>query len=215
MFIPKIQDIGYFALLTSLHLGSNLQPVIEANANLKTVYPSVDRNLTLQLGYKYNHWMLVKAIMYSLLSMIGVWYCRHLQSGKSEVSMERKGILKTTAATAAEQVKNNWIKKQNSALKNGPFPRNIFLLFALPWILTFVASGLINYIQFYMVIQHFCISNWRAIQLYAELQGLFWHRSTSVALIPYWSQIIGGGVSLEKASHLSGNRISIETHLLD
>nr|NP_729611.1 uncharacterized protein Dmel_CG32061 [Drosophila melanogaster]AAF50156.2 uncharacterized protein Dmel_CG32061 [Drosophila melanogaster]AAY55466.1 IP08601p [Drosophila melanogaster]AOQ09446.1 CG32061-RA [synthetic construct] len=214
MFIPKIRDIGYFALLTSLHLGSNLQPVIEANANLKTVYPSVNRNLTLQLGYKYNHWMLVKAIMYSLLSMIGVWYSRHLQSGKSEVSMEKKGILKTTT-TAAEQVKNNWIKKQNSALKNGTLPRNIFLLFALPWILTFVASGLINYIRFYMVIQHFCISNWRAIQLYGELQGLFWHRSTSVTLIPYWSQIIGGGVSLEKASHLSGNCISIETHLLD
>ncbi|EDV51306.1 uncharacterized protein LOC6546187 [Drosophila erecta] len=211
MFNPKIRDIGYFVLLTSLHLGSNLQPVIEAYANLKSVYPSVDRNLTLQLGYKYNHWMLFKAIMYSLLTMIGVWYCRHLQSMKSVVSVDGKGILKTKA-TAAEQVKNNWISKQNSSI---PFPGNIFLIFALPWILTSVASGLINYIRFYMVIRHFCISNWRAIQLYGELQGLFWHRFASVALIPYWSQIIHGGVSLEKASHLSGNFISIETHLLD
>ncbi|XP_039486788.1 uncharacterized protein LOC120448699 [Drosophila santomea] len=211
MFNPKLQDIGYFVLLTSLHLGSNLQPVMEANANLKSVYPSVDRNLTLQLGYKYNHWMLVKAIMYSLLTMIGVWYCRHLQFIKTGVSVERKGILKIKA-TAAEKVKNNWISKQT---KEGPFPGNVLLLFSLPWILTFVASGLINYIRFYMVIQHFCISNWRAIQLYGELQWLFWHRSASVAIKPYWSQIFNGGVSLEKASHLPGNFISIETHLLD
>ncbi|XP_043649438.1 uncharacterized protein LOC122617587 [Drosophila teissieri] len=214
MFNPKIQDIGYFVLLTSLHLGSNLQPVIEANANLKSVYPSVDRNLTLQLGYKYNHWMLVKAVMYSLLTLIGVWYCRHLRGIKSGVSLEIKGILKTKA-TAAEQVKNNWISKQDSKTNEGPFPGNVLLLFALPWILTFVTSGLINYIRFYMVIQHFCISNWRAIQLYGELQGLFWHRSALVALIPYWSQIISGGVSLEKGSQLPGNFISIETHLLD
>jgi len=63
--------------------------------------------------------------------------------------------------------------------------------------------------------QHFCISNWRAIQLYGELRLLFLHRLLAVALIPFWSQIVGGGVSLEEASNLPGNYINIETHLLD
>nr|XP_017004304.2 uncharacterized protein LOC108062230 [Drosophila takahashii] len=217
MFKAKIRDIGYFVLLTSLHLCSDLQPVVEAHANIKTVYPSVDRNLTLQLGYIYNHWMFVKALMYSLLVMIGLWYIRHLQSTERQESEEKKGILKVSEPKTAAEVKNNWIarNKQDSATRLAPFSWNKFSLFALPWILTFVASGLINYIRLYMVIQHFCISNWRATQLYGQLQVLFWRRLLAVASVPYWPQIIGGGVSLEETSNLPGNVINIETHLLD
>ncbi|XP_016933643.3 uncharacterized protein [Drosophila suzukii] len=215
MFKAKIRDIGYFVLLTSLHLCSDLQPVVEAHANIKTVYPSVDRNLTLQVGYIYNHWMFVNAIMYSLLIMIGLWYIRHLQHTEGQELEEKKGILKEPKT--AVEVKNNWISrnKKDSTTELGPFSWKMFFLFALPWILTFVAGGLINYMRLHKVIQHFCISNWRAIQLYVELRLLFLHRLLAVALIPYWSQIVGGGVSLEEASNLPGNYINIETHLLD
>ncbi|XP_017043535.1 uncharacterized protein LOC108089698 [Drosophila ficusphila] len=215
MFKVKFRDIGFFVLLTSLHICSDLQPVLEAHANIKSLYPTVDRNLTLQLGYNYNHWMLVKAVMYSLLVLIGLWYSRHLQFTEAQELEERKGILKNPPT--AEEVKKNWLNRNNpnSETELGLFPWKNFILFALPWILTFVASGLINYLRFYMVIQHFCISNWRAIQLYGQLQLLFFHRLLSVALIPYWSQVFGGGVSLEKASNIPGNFISVETHLLD
>ncbi|XP_016965120.1 uncharacterized protein LOC108034690 [Drosophila biarmipes] len=215
MFKAKMRDVGYFVLLTTLHLCSDLQPVVEAHANIKTVYPSVDRNLTLQLGYNYNHWMFVNAMMYSLLVMLGLWYTRHLQSTERQETEERKGILKEPK-TAAE-VKNNWLNrnKSGSPTELGPFSWNKFILFALPWILTFVAGGFINYMRLYKITQHFCISNWRAIQLYGELRLLFLHRLLAVALIPHWSQIVGGGVSLEEASQLPGNYINIETHLLD
>ncbi|XP_016988966.1 uncharacterized protein LOC108051386 [Drosophila rhopaloa] len=211
MFKAKYRDIGFFVLLTSMHVCSVLQPVVEAQANFKSAYPSVDRNLILQLGYIYNHWMLVKAMMYSLLVMIGLWYSRHLQSKEPQESEEKRDILKLPEPLTANEVKKGWLNRntQNSGTELGPFPVKNFLLFALPWLLTFLASGLINYLRLYMVIQHFCISNWKAIQLYGELQVLFLHRLLAVPLIPYWSKITGG------AFNLPGNFISFETHLLD
>ncbi|XP_017080279.1 uncharacterized protein LOC108114042 [Drosophila eugracilis] len=212
MFKPKIRDIGYFGLLTYLHLCSNLQPEVHAHANIKSAYPSVDRNLTLQFRYIFNPWMVVKAMIYSLLVMIGIWYCRHLQSTEQQKSKEINWVLKATQLLTAADVKNNWISrnKKNSELELSPFSWNIFSLFALPWILTFMGSGFINYLRLYMVIQHFCISNWRTIQLYGQLQWLFWYRLLSMAMIPCWSTIFGGGVS-----NLPENFINLETHLLD
>ncbi|XP_052846360.1 uncharacterized protein LOC128258654 [Drosophila gunungcola] len=192
MIKAKFWDIGFFVLLTWMHVCSVLQPVIEAHANFKSVYPSVDRNLMLQLSYTYNPWILVKAMMYSLLA-----------------SEEKRDIPKAPEPKTANEVKKVWLSRntQSSETELGPFPVKNFLLFAMPWLLTFVASGLINYLRFYMVIQHFCISNWRAIQLYGELQVLFLHRFLAVA----WLQITGGG----GASSLPRNFINFETHLLD
>ncbi|KAI8040274.1 hypothetical protein M5D96_006214 [Drosophila gunungcola] len=209
MIKAKFWDIGFFVLLTWMHVCSVLQPVIEAHANFKSVYPSVDRNLMLQLSYTYNPWILVKAMMYSLLVMIGLWYSRQLQTNVGQASEEKRDIPKAPEPKTANEVKKVWLSRntQSSETELGPFPVKNFLLFAMPWLLTFVASGLINYLRFYMVIQHFCISNWRAIQLYGELQVLFLHRFLAVA----WLQITGGG----GASSLPRNFINFETHLLD
>ncbi|KAH8379612.1 hypothetical protein KR009_006039 [Drosophila setifemur] len=212
MFKFKFSDFGLFVLLTSMHVCSVLQPVVEAQANIKTVYPTVDRSLLLQLGYKYNHWMLAKSMMYSLLVVIGLGYCRHLQQlGKREAE-ERRGILKDANLSTADDVKRAWLAAGRVSFA---FPRSKFLLFALPWALTFVASGVINYIRLNLIVHHFCVSNWRTVQLYGELQYLFLRRLLAVALIPYWTQIIGGANSLKEAPALPANFISFETHLLD
>ncbi|EDV40618.1 uncharacterized protein Dana_GF10594 [Drosophila ananassae] len=211
MFKIKLRDFGSFVALTALHVCSVLQPVVEAQANVKTIYPVVDRNLLLQVGYQYNHWMLGKSMMYSLLVLIGLWYSRHLQQARKLETEERRGILKDSQQLTAEEVKAEWLSRQ----RQDAFPMSKFLCFATPWLLTFVGSGLINYVRLYLVIQHFCVSNWRAIQLYGELHVLFLRRLLAVALIPYWSQFAGGDSLEEAAASLPANYISYETHLLD
>ncbi|KAH8234802.1 hypothetical protein KR032_003349 [Drosophila birchii] len=204
MFKIKLYDAGIFALLTSMHVCMVLQPVIEANVNMKTSYPSVDRSLWLQVSYKYNHWMLVKSIMYSMLAVVGLWYSRHLQ-GSEELS-------------SAEEVKHRWLSRNQLATGGSEtikFPIRTFMWFAIPWTLTCFCSGLINYIRLYLVIQHFCFTNWQIIQLYAELQVLFWRRLLAMVVTPFWSQIAGVDGSLEKSSNFHANFITYETNLLD
>ncbi|KAH8380881.1 hypothetical protein KR200_007578 [Drosophila serrata] len=203
MFKIKLYDVGIFVLLTSMHVCMVLQPVIEANVNMKASYPAVDRSLWLQVSYKYNHWMLVKSVMYSMLAVVGLWYSRHLQRPAEPCS--------------AEEVKNRWLSRNQMAsrgMDSFKFPIRTFMWFAIPWTLTCFCSGLINYIRLYLVIQHFCFTNWQIIQLYAELQVLFWRRLLAMAVIPYWSQITGDGGSLEK-SNFHENFITYETNLLD
>ncbi|KAH8314684.1 hypothetical protein KR074_009896 [Drosophila pseudoananassae] len=207
----KPRDFGSFVALTALHVCSVLQPVVEAQASVKTVYPVVDRNLLLQVGYQYSHWMLVKSMMYSLLVLIGLWYSRHLQQAKSLETEERRGILKDAQQLTADDVKEQWLsRKQQDA-----FPTSKFLCFATPWLFSFLGSGLINYVRLYLVIQHFCVSNWRAMQIYGELQVLFLRRLLAATLTPYWSHFVGGSSPEEAATSLPANYISYETHLLD
>ncbi|KAH8296666.1 hypothetical protein KR054_009655 [Drosophila jambulina] len=205
MFKIKLYDVGILVLLTSMHVCMVLQPVIEANVNMKASYPAVDRSLWLQVSYKYNHWMLVKSIMYSMLAVAGLWYSRHLQGSEELVG-------------SAEEVKNGWLSRNHMASTEGKsvsFPTTTFMWFAIPWILTCFCSGLINYIRLYLVIQHFCFTNWQIIQLYAELQVLFWRRLLAMAVIPYWKLITGDGGSSEKLSNFHENFITYETNLLN
>ncbi|KAH8342443.1 hypothetical protein KR059_007941 [Drosophila kikkawai] len=197
----KLYDVGIFVLLTSMHVCMVLQPVIEANVNMKATYPAVDRSLWLQVSYNYNHWMLVKSMMYSMLAIVGLWYSRHLQGSEEQES--------------AEEVKNRWLSRNQMASAGGEsisFPIRTFMWFAFPWTLTCFCNGLINYIRLYLVIQHFCFTNWQIIQLYAELQVLFWRRLLTMSVIPYWMQITG---DFEKSSKIRENFITYETNLLD
>lgn len=199
MFKIKFYDVGIFMLLTSMHVCSVLQPVIEANVNMKSSYPAVDRSLWLQLSYNYNNWLLVKSMMYSLLAVIGLWYSRH-QQGAEELG-------------SAEEVKNRWLSRKDlgSSGESADFPIRTFMWFALPWTVTCALSGLINFIRLYLVIQHFCFTNWEIVKVYGELQFLFLRRLLAMAVVPYWTKITGSG-SLE---NLPGNFITYETNLLN
>ncbi|KAH8305263.1 hypothetical protein KR018_008028 [Drosophila ironensis] len=215
MFKVKIHDFITFVVLTTMHVCAVLQPVVQAQANIKTIYPTVDRSLLLQIGYNYNHWMLVKSLMYSLLAMIGLWYSRHMHQLAQQDIVISRGILRDDNSVTAEEVKKEWLARNQKARDAVPFPMRQCLIFAAPWLLTFVGSGLINYIRLYLVIQHFCVSSFEAMLLHLELQELFVRRMLAVALLPYWSQIVGGYGPEELEASLPASIISYETHLLE
>ncbi|XP_002133260.2 uncharacterized protein [Drosophila pseudoobscura] len=229
----KLRDIIYFVLLTGIHVCAVIQPTVEVNAKLNWSSSNVDRSLRLNVGYQYKPLMLTRSMMYSLLTMIGLWHGRHRdavkRAEKRQDEIERRArrgsiLIRSYSSQLerARQLMNEWVRRQKEASlsdlqedeaaldaelnqsEGSYFPWWKFLLIALPWTLTFVVAGMLNYGRLYLVIQNFSLTHWQTVMLYAKIQMLFLHRMIEVSLASYWRQF---PVTVD-------NYISLETHLL-
>ncbi|BFF97205.1 uncharacterized protein DMAD_05671 [Drosophila madeirensis] len=235
----KFRDIIYFVVLTGLHVCAVIQPTVEAHAKLNWSSVNVDRSLRLNVGYQYRPMMLARAMMYSLLTLFGVWYGRHRDAvrraeRRQELLEERARRTSNLGRNSshwitAQQVMNDWVRRHKEASitdlqadeaaldteleqsEGSFFPWRKFLLFALPWTLTFVVTGMLNYGRLYLVIQHFCLTHWQSVSLYLHIQWLFLRRLIGASLATYWRQFHG---AVEDPSIKQSNFISFETHLL-
>ncbi|XP_022218578.1 uncharacterized protein LOC111071498 [Drosophila obscura] len=235
----KFRDIVYFVILTGLRVCAEIQPTVEAHAKLNWNNLTVDRSLRLNVGYLYQPSMLLRAMMYSLLTLIGLWYGRQRDAvrrakRRQELAEHRarsKSIISSPSSQwiTAQQVMNEWVRRRKEASiteiqvdaaaldmeleqsEGSYFPWMSFLLFALPWTWTFVVTGMVNYGRLHLVLQHFCLTYWQTVMLYLNIQMMFLRRIIEASLASYWQQFHG---TVEDPSIKHINYISFETHLL-
>ncbi|XP_026850090.1 uncharacterized protein LOC6601368 [Drosophila persimilis] len=221
-----------------LHVCAVIQPTVEAHAKINWNSLNVDRSLCLNVSYQYRTLMLARALLYSLLAMIGLWYGRHRDSVEraeyrqalldERVRSTNMRMKSSSQLVTAHEVIAEWVRRQKATkeelemdeatldaeldqTEGSYFPWRTFFYFALPWTLTFVVSGVLNYGRLYFVIQHFCLTYWQTVSLYVNIQMLFLRHMTAALVDACWRQFFG---SVDDPSIRTINHITFETHLL-
>ncbi|EDW33487.1 GL15461 [Drosophila persimilis] len=192
-----------------LHVCAVIQPTVEAHAKINWNSLNVDRSLCLNVSYQYRTLMLARALLYSLLAMIGLWYGRHRDS--VERAEYRQALLDERATKEELEMDEATLDAELDQTEGSYFPWRTFFYFALPWTLTFVVSGVLNYGRLYFVIQHFCLTYWQTVSLYVNIQMLFLRHMTAALVDACWRQFFG---SVDDPSIRTINHITFETHLL-
>ncbi|XP_034663946.1 uncharacterized protein LOC117898568 [Drosophila subobscura] len=91
-----------------------IQPTVEAHARINWSSVNVDRSLRLNVGHQYRPMMLTRVMMYSLLTLVGVWYGRHRDAVRR--AERRQELLEERARRKSFLGRNSshWITAQHS-----------------------------------------------------------------------------------------------------
>lgn len=179
--LPKLAYGVIFLFLTTLHICPHLIPVVEANANLRTVDSQLIRKLFMHVGYEYNHTMLLQSLINSTLIVYGIWRCQR-EAAQKQLDQQLMQSLESNDAQSggprkispATEVKLNWLQKKGQVPSSWKlFSLRDFWWYTLPWLFTFMGNGLLNFRHLNLVMGHFCSSPLEVLSLYTRIQCLY------------------------------------------
>lgn len=218
--LPKFAYGIIFLFLTTLHICPHLIPVVEANAHLRTVDSHLIRRLFMNVGYEYNHTMLLQSLINSTLIVYGIWRCQREAAQKQldqqmvqrqETSDAQSGTVRNISPAA--EVKLNWLQQKGKLPSSWKlFPLRSFWWYTLPWLFTFIGNGLLNFRHLNLVMGHFCTSPLEVMSLYSRIQFLYLRNIFSDGFSVFLGPFNGAlGALLNKHT----NFINYESNLLN
>ncbi|XP_060652703.1 uncharacterized protein LOC133840382 [Drosophila sulfurigaster albostrigata] len=187
--LPKFLYVVLVLLLTILHICSHLNPIIKANAIIKTINFDYTRELKLHVGYRYHSGFLWQALVNSLIVIYGLWRCqravdqqkqRQLDALNPPVNQNRNlnqtngPLTGNPYISPATEVKLNWLRSRSKIPSSWQlFPLRVFALYSMPWLLTFLLNGFFGYTAVNLVMRNFCTSQPEVLKLCFRIQRLY------------------------------------------
>ena len=202
-----------FVVLTALHICSHLNPIIKANASIKTINLEYTRELELRVGYEYNFRLLWQAVVNTLIVVYGLWRCeREVDRLLREPATRNELNCGTSYISPATEVKLNWLRSKGELSSSWKlFPLRVFAMFTVPWLVTFLMNGFFGFSTVNLVMQHFCASHLEVLMLYFRIQLLYLESWLPHGITHYAGQL-NGALEFLFATHT--NFISYQTDVL-
>ncbi|KAH8371446.1 hypothetical protein KR093_007511, partial [Drosophila rubida] len=183
--LPKFLYVGLFFLLTVLHICTHLNPIVKANAIIKTINLDYTRELKLHVGYRYHSGFLWQALVNSMIVIYGLWRCqravdqqkqRQLDSLSPPAHVNQPNGLGTgnPYISPATEVKLNWLRSRSKIPSSWQlFPMRVFALYSTPWLLTFLMNAFFGYTAVNLVMRNFCTTQPEVFMLCLRIQRLY------------------------------------------
>ncbi|KAH8302286.1 hypothetical protein KR044_004821, partial [Drosophila immigrans] len=183
--LPKFVYAVLLLLLTLSHICTHLNPIIKANAIIKTINLDYTRELKLHVGYRYKSGFLWQALVNSLIVIYGLWRCQRAVDQQKQRQLDAlnppQNVKHPNAVctgnpyiSAATEVKLNWLRSRSKIPSSWQlFPLRVFALYAMPWLATFLLNGFFGYTAVNLVMRNFCTSQPEVFMLCFRIQRLY------------------------------------------